>query len=110
MQMSLKGWPPNDTIKNSNEEIAKVLDPELTEDEQKELLKPLTDKELEEKFRDCIGGFWSHQKKEEVIRTIGELALRPKLFPKIFDEFGRSCQVQSGFRCRVSGFRNDPDQ
>jgi 2-methylcitrate dehydratase PrpD len=34
---------------------------------------PAKPEELEEKFRDCIGGFWSHQKKEEVIRTIGDL-------------------------------------
>jgi len=34
---------------------------------------PATAEALAEKFKDCIGGFWSNQKKEEVIHTIGEL-------------------------------------
>jgi 2-methylcitrate dehydratase PrpD len=34
---------------------------------------PATAEELAEKFKDCIGGFWSNQKKGDVIRTIGEL-------------------------------------
>lgn len=34
---------------------------------------PATAEELAEKFKDCIGGFWSNQKKEEVIRTIEKL-------------------------------------
>lgn len=34
---------------------------------------PATTEELEEKFKDCIGAFWSEQKKEEVIRAIRDL-------------------------------------
>jgi len=31
---------------------------------------PATNEELDEKFKDCIGNFWSEQKKEHVIRAI----------------------------------------
>ena len=34
---------------------------------------PATTEELEEKFRDCIGNFWSEQKKRDVIRSIRNL-------------------------------------
>jgi 2-methylcitrate dehydratase PrpD len=34
---------------------------------------PATTEELEEKFKDCIGDFWSEQKKEQVIRAIRDL-------------------------------------
>ena len=34
---------------------------------------PATTEELEEKFKDCIGNFWSEQKKEHIIRAIRDL-------------------------------------